>query len=65
MKVSGWPIGKVKPCPGNPRRNADAVAMVAASLKEFGRRQPLVVDSKGVVVVGHTRLLAALSLGMA
>ena len=64
MKVSTVPIGKVKPYAGNPRRNADAVAKVAASLKEFGWRQPIVVDSKGVVVVGHTRLLAAKSLGM-
>jgi ParB-like chromosome segregation protein Spo0J/integrase len=65
VKVSTVPIGKVKPYAGNPRRNADAVAKVAASLKEFGWRQPIVVDGKGVVVVGHTRLLAASSLGMA
>ena len=65
MKVSTVPIGKVTPYAGNPRRNADAVAKVAASLKEFGWRQPIVVDGKGVVGAGHTRLLAAQALGMA
>jgi ParB-like chromosome segregation protein Spo0J len=65
VKVSTVPIDSIKPYPGNPRQNADAVAKVAASLKEFGWRQPIVVDGKGVVVAGHTRLLAAQSLGMA
>ena len=39
------------------------MAKVAASLTEFGWRQPIVVDAQGVVIVGHTRLLAAQSLG--
>jgi hypothetical protein len=38
---------------------------VAASLKEFGWRQPIVVDAGGVIVVGHTRLLAAQKLALA
>jgi DNA modification methylase len=65
VKIVSWSIEKVLPYPGNPRRNADAVAKVAASLTEFGWRQPIVVDRAGVVVAGHTRLLAAQSLGMA
>ena len=43
----------------------EAVSKVAASLAEFRFRQPIVVDGNGVVVVGHTRLLAAHRLGMA
>jgi len=39
------------------------VSGVAASLKEYGWQQPIVVDSEMVVVVGHTRLLAAQQLG--
>lgn len=39
--------------------------MVAASLKEFGWQQPIVVDAKGVIIAGHTRLLAAKKLGLA
>src|SRR4029453_15961035 len=37
---------------------------VAASLKEFGFRQPIVVDEAGVIVVGHTRGKGAQKLGM-
>jgi hypothetical protein len=48
----------------NPRRNSDAVDIVASSLKEFGWRQPIVVDEEMVVLAGHTRLQAAKKLGM-
>ena len=53
--------------PGQPVRNTgrptSAVAAVAASLKRFGWQQAIVTDPKGVIVVGHTRRLAALKLG--
>jgi DNA modification methylase len=52
------------PYPGNPRLNDDAVDAVAASLKEFGFRQPIVVDGEGVIVCGHTRYKAAIKLGL-
>jgi hypothetical protein len=48
----------------NPRNNADAVDKVAASIQEFGWQQPIVVDENMVVIVGHTRLLAAKKLGL-
>jgi hypothetical protein len=63
VKVADVPIEKVKPYPGNPRKNADAVAKVASSLATFGWRQPIVVDEDNVVIAGHTRLLAAQQLG--
>lgn len=59
-----WPIEQVTPYARNPRKNANAISAVAASLKEFGFRQPLVVDDDGVVIVGHTRLEAARALGL-
>jgi ParB-like chromosome segregation protein Spo0J len=60
------PIDYPKPYPGNPRKIGDAaVAKVAASIKAFGWRQPVVVDTAGVIVVGHTRHLAARKLGLA
>jgi DNA modification methylase len=65
LKVQTIPIASVVPYARNPRKNAGAVAKVAASLREFGWRQPIVVDSEMVVVVGHTRLMAAQQLGMA
>jgi len=40
------------------------VDKVAASIKEFGFRQPIVVDRDGVIIAGHTRLLAARKLGL-
>jgi ParB-like chromosome segregation protein Spo0J len=64
MKVELWPVARVKPYPNNPRLNDDAVAAVAASIREFGFRQPIVVDSKGVLVCGHTRWKAAQMLGL-
>ncbi len=59
------PIEAIRPYPGNPRDNDDAVDAVAASLKEFGFRQPIVVDADGVIIVGHTRWKAAKKLGLA
>jgi DNA modification methylase len=65
MKVELWPIDRVKPYFRNPRVNDSAVDAVAASLKEFGFRQPCVVDADGVIIVGHTRWKAARKLGLA
>ena len=64
MKVKQTPIDDVIPYARNPRKNGDAIAKVAASLKEFGWQQPIVVDSEMVVIAGHTRLAAARKLGM-
>ena len=64
MNIENWPIDGPTPYPRNARKlSPQAIDKVAASLQEFGWRQPIVVDSKGVVICGHTRLLAARSLG--
>jgi ParB-like nuclease domain len=60
MKVEIWPIERLIPYPRNPRQIPQiAVDKVARSIQEFGFRQPIVVDTKGVIIVGHVRLLAA------
>ena len=64
MKVRETPIGEVRPYPGNPRVNDGAVEAVAASLREFGWQQPIVVDADGTIIAGHTRYKAAKRLGM-
>jgi DNA modification methylase len=64
MKVESWEITRPTPYSRNPRRNEGAIAKVAGSLKEFGWRQPIVVDTEGVIIAGHTRLLAAQKLGL-
>src|SRR5262249_36331108 len=64
MKIELRKLSDIKPYPGNPRVNDAAVDAVAASIREFGFRQPIVVDTEGVIVVGHTRHKAALKLGL-
>jgi DNA modification methylase len=65
MRVEMRPIGSIKPYEQNPRVNDAGVDAVAASLRAFGFRQPIVVDEQDVIIVGHTRYKAALKLGMA
>ena len=57
-------IAEIKPYRNNPRHNETAVDAVASSIREFGWKQPLVIDKDDVIVVGHTRWLAAKKLGM-
>jgi ParB-like chromosome segregation protein Spo0J len=64
MKIELKPIDSIIPYARNPRRNEKAIPKVKASLKEFGFRQPIVVDTENVIVVGHTRWLAAKELGL-
>ena len=64
MQIELWPFERVIPYDRNPRQNDQAVDAVAASLREFGFRQPIVVDRDGVIVVGHTRWKAARKLGL-
>src|SRR5712692_4358390 len=64
MRVQERSITSIKPYENNPRLNDPAVDAVAASMREFGIRQPIVVDEDGVIIVGHTRYKAALKLGL-
>jgi len=63
MKIQELNIEQIIPYAKNPRQNDEAIAKVASSLKEFGWRQPIVVDKEMVVIAGHTRLGAAMRLG--
>jgi hypothetical protein len=56
------PVADLVPYARNPRKNDGAVDAVASSIKEFGFQQPIVVDPEHVIVVGHTRYLAAQKL---
>lgn len=64
LAVEAWPVDRPKPYARNPRRNDAAVEKVAASIREFGWAQPIVVDGDGVIIIGHTRLKAAKKLGL-
>lgn len=47
-------VDAIFPYEKNPRKNDDAVEAVANSIREFGWKQPIVVDRDGVIIVGHT-----------
>lgn len=64
LKVEYRKVTDLNPYANNPRLNDGAVDAVAASIKEFGFKVPIVVDSDGVIVAGHTRLKAAKKLGI-
>ena len=50
---------------GNARRNdITGIAKVADSIKQFGFLNPIVIDKNNVIITGHTRLKAAMQLGM-
>lgn len=64
MKIRLADPETLKPYPHNPRLISQAaIDKVLASVREFGWRQPIVVDEDGVILVGHTRRLAAIKGG--
>lgn len=64
MQIYDKRLDEIKPYENNPRHNDNAVDAVANSIREFGFKVPLVVDSDGVIVAGHTRYKAAQKLGL-
>lgn len=62
MNVQMRRLDEIRPYENNPRKNDQAVDAVAASIQEFGFRQPIVIDKNGVIIAGHTRYKAANSL---
>jgi ParB-like chromosome segregation protein Spo0J len=54
MQIELRKLADIRPYDNNPRLNDVAVDAVAASIKEFGFRQPIVVDADGVMVVGDS-----------
>ncbi len=57
-------VNDVIPYENNPRINDEAVEYVANSIKEFGFKVPIIIDDENVIVTGHTRLKAAIKLGL-
>jgi len=58
-------IKTIRPYEKNAKSHPEKqVLQIAASIKEFGFNQPIVVDKNNVIIVGHGRLLAALELGL-
>ena len=64
MRVIDIAVNELQEYENNPRNNDVAVDAVAASIREFGFKVPVIIDSKMVIVAGHTRVKAAKSIGM-
>ena len=57
-------ITQIKPYEKNPRKNEKAIDKVAQSIKEFGFKQPIVIDNNNIIIAGHTRYQASIKLGL-
>lgn len=64
MNITDLRTCDLKPYENNPRLNEDAIDLVAASIDEFGFKQPIVVDKDLIIIAGHTRWKAAQKLGL-
>jgi site-specific DNA-methyltransferase (adenine-specific) len=64
MEIKIKKINEIIPYEGNPRSNDAAIDAVAQSIKEFGWRNPIIVDKDHVIIAGHSRLKAAQQLGL-
>ncbi len=64
LKIIYKTITDIRPYPNNPRHNAPGVDAVAASIREFGFKNPVIIDRTGEIVAGHTRIMAAEKLGL-
>lgn len=64
MEIVSIKVDYLKEYKNNPRHNEKAIEKVAASIKEFGFKVPIVIDNDNVIICGHTRLKAAQALGL-
>ena len=62
MQIIQKRLNDIRPYANNPRKNDEAVPLVANSIKEFGFKVPIVIDKDGIIVAGHTRYKAAKKL---
>lgn len=65
MKIESLPIERLIPYARNSRTHSDAqIAQVAASIREFGFTNPVLIDGADGIIAGHGRVLAARKLGL-
>jgi ParB-like chromosome segregation protein Spo0J len=64
-QVERWPLTKLIPYARNARTHSeDQIKQIAASIREFGFTNPVLVDEQGTLIAGHGRVLAAQLLGI-
>src|SRR5277367_4029768 len=65
IHIELWPIGRLIPKVNNPRTHSrEQIAMIAASIREFGWTNPVLVGADDDIIAGHARLLAARQLNL-
>src|SRR5688572_1594857 len=65
-RVERWPLDRLVPYARNARTHSEEqVAQIAASMREWGWTNPVLVDEAGMIIAGHGRILAARKLGIA
>jgi DNA modification methylase len=65
LAIAWRPLGELIPYARNPRTHSDAqVAQIAASIREFGWTNPVLVDGQNGIIAGHGRVMAARKLGL-
>lgn len=62
MEIINKKISDLIPYEKNPRKNKDAVKFVQNSIKEFGFKNPILIDKNNVIIAGHTRFEASKKL---
>ncbi|RYG56381.1 MAG: DNA methylase N-4, partial [Alphaproteobacteria bacterium] len=64
-KITMLRPGDLKSRPGNPRvHNRKQLGVIEASLRKFGFTNPVLIDTRDVIIAGHARVEAALKIGM-
>lgn len=61
MNIKQLPLSDIKPYDKNPRRKKN-IEKVMRSIRDFGFQQPIVTDTSGTIIVGHSRYIAAQEL---
>lgn len=64
MDVIYMSLKDIHPYPNNPRINGTAIEKVANSIREFGFRNPIILDKNHVIIAGHTRYEASKRIGL-
>ena len=64
LKIEYVDINNIKPYKKNPRKNEKAIPYVMESIKQFGFKNPVILDKDNVIVAGHTRIESAKRLGI-
>lgn len=63
LKIEYAPIDSIKPFPKNAKKHTKSnIRQIANSIRDFGWRQPIVINTDGVIACGHGRYLAAQQL---